>query len=127
MPLSERKNRALLPLLLLLAAHAAVAATPPDAEVAAANAARSAAARAQPRGPAAEMLAQAHARFAQAQDSMVRRKYKDAIRLADEARAGADRALAAARLANARDEVEDKTTRNVDLRRQLLVKPGATP
>jgi hypothetical protein len=73
------------------------------------------------------MLAEAQARFAQAQDAMVRRKYKDAIRLADEARAGADRALAAARLANARDEVEDKTTRNVDLRRQLLVKPGATP
>jgi hypothetical protein len=127
MPLSERKNRVLLPLLLLLAASVAVAATPPDAEVAAANAALSAAARAQPRGPAADMLAEAQARFAQAQEAMVRKKYKDAIRLADEARAGADRALAAARLANARDEVEDKTTRNVDLRRQLLVKPEATP
>jgi len=127
MPLSERKNRVLLALLLLLAAPMASAATPPDAEVAAANAALAAAARAQPRGPAAAMLADAQSRFAQAQDAMVRKKYKDAIRLADEARAGADRALAAARLANARDEVDTKSARNVDLRRQLLVTPGATP
>ena len=53
------------------------------------------------------------------------RKYKDALRLADEARAGADRALAAAQLDSARAEVESRTARNADLRRQLLVLPGS--
>ena len=43
------------------------------------------------------------------------------------ARAGADQALAAAELDAARAEVDAKTTRNVDLRRQLLVVPGVRP
>jgi hypothetical protein len=93
--------------------------------MAAAAAALAAAERAHPRGPAADVLADAQSRYAQAQDAILRRKYKDAVRLADEARAGADRALAAARLANARDALDEKTARNADLRRQLLVVPGA--
>jgi hypothetical protein len=124
MTLSERKSALILGLLLSLAAFGtATAATPPDAELNAAGMAIAAAVRAQPRGPAADALAEAQSRYGQAQDAMARRKYKDALRLADEARAGADRALAAARLDAARADVDAKTTRNVDLRRQLLVVP----
>jgi hypothetical protein len=72
------------------------------------------------------VLADAQSRYAQAQDAILRRKYKDAVRLADEARAGADRALAAARLATARDEVDAKAARNADLQRQLLVSPAVS-
>lgn len=125
MPLSERRNRAVFVLLLACATAASASTPPPDAEMAAASAALAAAARANPRGPAADALADAQARFAQAQDALGRRKFKDAVRLADEARAGADRAQASARLANARDEVDAKTARNADLRRQLLVMPEA--
>lgn len=124
MTLSERKNSLFLGFCLLAAAVGpAFAATPPDAELTAAGTALAAAERAQPRGRAAEALADARGRYAQAQEAMTRRKYKDALRLADEARAGADRALAAAKLDAARAEVDAKTTRNVDLRRQLLVVP----
>lgn len=95
--------------------------------MAAASAAIASAERASPRGPAADALAQARERFAQAQQAMGRKKYRDASRLADEARAMSDLALAKARLVNARMEVEEKTTRNADLRRQLLVLPAGRP
>ena len=111
----------------VLLAGSAVAATPPDAEMAAAGAAIASAERAQPRGPAADVLANARGRFAQAQDAMARKKYRDALRLAEEARAVADLALAKARLVNARIEVEEKAARNADLRRQLLVLPESQP
>ncbi len=125
MALSDRKNALSLALLLLAGGSgSAWAATPPDAEVNAAGAAVAAAERLQPRGAAADVLADARSRYVQAQDALSRRKYKDALRLADEARAGADQALATAELDAARADVDAKTTRNVDLRRQLLVVPG---
>ncbi len=109
---------------ILLLAGTVAAAPPPEAEIAAAGAAIASAERSQPRGPAAETLAQAQARFAQAQDAMGRKKYRDAVRWAEQARAIAELAQARARLVNARIEVDEKTTRNADLRRQLLVLPA---
>lgn len=113
--------------LMLLACGTAIAATPPDAEMAAAATAMAAAERLQPRGDAADTLAQSRDRFTRAQQAMARRKYRDAASLADESRASADLALAQARLARARMDLDEKAARNADLRRQLLVLPGKTP
>ena len=55
---------------------------------------------------------------------MARRKFRDAARLAEEAQAAAELALAQARHAAARIEVEAKQSRNAELRRQLLVLPA---
>ncbi|WP_081644696.1 DUF4398 domain-containing protein [Arenimonas oryziterrae] len=121
MTLSHRKIY--LVLALLAASAVAFAATPPTAEMAAAQAAIASAERAQPRGEAAQALDEAHQLYAQAQAAMAKKKYKDALRWADEAHASADLAGARARLANARIEVEEKSARNADLRRQLLVVP----
>ena len=107
-----------------IALGVASAAEPPDAQMIAASAAISAAARLEPQGPAADLLAQARARYGQASDAVARRKYKDAVRFADEARAIADQAYARARLANARAEVEEKAAGNADLRRQLQMQPA---
>lgn len=111
----------------LLLAGTAIAVTPPDAEMAAAGAAIASAERAQPRGAAADILVQARNAYVQAQDAMAKKRYRDAQQLAEEARAIADQALAKARLANARIEVEEKSARNADLRRQLLVAPENGP
>jgi len=54
---------------------------------------------------------------------MARKKYRDAAQLADEARAIADLALANAQLVNAQDGFDERSARNADLRRQLLVQP----
>ena len=78
-----------------------------------------AAERIQPAGPAADLLAQARARYGAASDAVGRRKYKDALKLADQARALAVQAGARGRLLQARAEVEEKINRNADLRRQL--------
>ena len=99
------------------------AAEPPEPQMTSASLAISAAARLEPQGPAADLLAQARQRYGMASDAVGRRKYKDAIRLADESRAIADQAAARARLINARAEVEEKRARNADLRRQLQMQP----
>jgi hypothetical protein len=117
MTLSERILGALLAFSLCFGV--ATAAEPPDAQMTSASLAISAAARLEPQGPAADLLAQARQRYGLASEAIGRRKYKDAIRLADEARAIADQASARARLGNARAEVEEKQGRNADLRRQL--------
>lgn len=104
-----------------------LAAAPPDAEMAAAAVAIANAQRAEPRGAAAEALVAAQDRFAQAQASIGRKKYKDALRLAEEAHASADLALARARLVLAQAELDEKAARNADLRRQLLVLPENRP
>lgn len=122
MTLSRRNFQ--LAALFLLASAAAAAAPPPDAEMAAAGTAIANAERVQPRGPGADALARAREHFSLAQDAMARKKYRDAVRLAEEARALGDLALARGRLLNAQAEVDEKTTRNADLRRQLLVLPG---
>ena len=114
-------------LLLGLLLPPAFAADPPDAAMLAASQAISTAERAQPAGPAAELLAQARLRYGEASDAIARRKHKDALKLADQARALATQAGARARLVQARAEVEDKTNRNAQLRRELQMAPGAQP
>ena len=106
-------------LVLALSIGAASAADPPEAAMAAASQAIGAAERLEPRGPAADQLAEASHLYGMAGDAMSRRKYKDALRLAEQARAKADQAAARARLIAARAEIEEKTARNADLRRQL--------
>ena len=125
MTLSERILSVVL--LLGLGLSPAFAADPPDAAMAAASQAIAAAERQQPAGPAGELLAQARAREAQASDAVARRKYKDALKLADQARALAAQAGARARLDAARAEVDEKTARNAELRRQLQMTPGVQP
>ena len=125
MTLSERILSAVL--LVGLVLPPAFAADPPDAAMAAASQAIAAAEQRQPAGPAGDLLAQAQARYAQAGDAIMRRKYKDALKLADQARALAVQAGARARLDAARAEVEDKTNRNAGLRRQLQMAPEARP
>jgi hypothetical protein len=105
----------------------AFGATAPDAELAAAGAAVAAAEALQPRGGAGAKLDEARDLLAQAQAAAARRKYRDAARLATEAQAAAELAQASAKLAAVRLEVEDKQTRNAELRRQLLVLPGGNP
>lgn len=102
----------------------ALAASPPSAEMAAAEAAIAAAERAQPRGSAEQALLEARDQYARAQAALGRKKYKEAQRFALQATAGADLALARARLATALQEVEEKSTQNAELRRQLLLQSG---
>ena len=99
------------------------AAEPPEAQMTSASLAISAAARLEPQGPAADLLAQARQRYGLASEAFGRKKYKDAIRLADEARAIADQSAARAQLTHALAEVEEKQARNADLRRQLQMQP----
>jgi len=114
-------------LLLGLLVSPAFAADPPDAAMIAASQAIAAAERSEPQGPAADLLVQARSRFGQASDLLQRRKYRDALKLADQARALAVQSSARSRLHQARAEVEDKTNRNAELRRQLEMGPGARP
>jgi putative intracellular protease/amidase len=122
---SPRKIYLLLPTLLL--AGAALAAPPPDAEMAAAQAALTGAERSQPSGTAAQMLDEARQNFVLAQAAMDKRKFKDARNLADRTTAAADLATAMARLAALRQEVDTKAARNAELRRRLLVVPESQP
>jgi len=121
MTLSNRKIH--LTLALLAVSAVAFAADPPTAEIATADAAIAAAARTNPRGDAAQTLDEARQLQAQAQGLMAKRKYKDALRLSESATATADLAAARARLASARMEIDEKSARNAELRRQLLVVP----
>jgi hypothetical protein len=114
-------------LLLGLACPPVFAADPPDAAMLAASQAIASAERIQPAGPAADLLGQARARYGAASDAVGRRKYKDALKLADQARALAVQASARARLQQARADVEEKTNRNAGLRRQLQMAPGGRP
>jgi uncharacterized protein involved in exopolysaccharide biosynthesis len=112
------------PLLVTLAwAGATWAAPPPDAEMAAAQAALSDAERSQPQGDAAAALDDARQNFGLAQAAMAKKKYKDARALAERTEAAADLASALAKLAGLRQEVDTKAARNADLRRRLLVVP----
>ena len=123
MTLSERIGLVLL--LSGLVFGSAFAADPPDAAMIAASQAIGAAARSEPQGPAADLLARARELYGQAADAVARRKFKDAQRLADQARAVAAQAEARSRLIRARSEVEEKQARNADLRRQLQMQPEA--
>ena len=123
MTLSERIGLVLL--LSGMACGLALAADPPDAAMVAASQAISSAVRSEPQGPAADLLAQARELYGQAADAIARRKFKDAQKFADQARAVAAQAEARARLIRARSEVEEKQARNADLRRQLQMQPEA--
>jgi len=121
MTLSHQKIH--LALALLAFSALAFAADPPTAEIAAADTAIAAAASTNPRGDAALTLDEARQLQAQAQGFLAKRKYKDALRLAEAATATADLAAARSRLASARMEIDEKSARNAELRRQLLVVP----
>ncbi len=123
MTLSARKL--FLATALAMASTGVAAAPAPEAEMAAAQAAIASAERARPRGTAGETLAAARDLLAQAQAALERRKHRDALRLAEHATVVADLARARAVRVNAQIEVDEKTARNVELRRQMLVVPGA--
>ena len=123
MTLSERIPAIFL--LFGLACGPVFAADPPDAAMIAASQAISAAARSKPQGPAADLLARARDLYGQAADAVARRKFKDALHLADQARAVAAMAEARSRVIRARAEVDEKQARNADLRRQLQMQPEA--
>jgi acyl carrier protein phosphodiesterase len=107
--------------LILLCSANTWAAEPPTFELQAAQVSIAQAQRLSPRGSAAQSLQEAASYFAQAQALVAKKKYKDAIVMANRAQAMADLASAQARLANARMEVDEKAARNEDLRRQLLI------
>ena len=121
----ENFQRPLLFLALMLVAQVVHAIAAPEAEIAAAAAAIAAAEHAQPRGQAAGELDQARNLLAQAQAFVTKRKFRDAVGMANQAQALAALAQARARQAQAQQEVDEKTARNADLRRQLLVLPAA--
>lgn len=105
----------------LLANSSVWAVEPPTAELSAAQMAIAQAERATPKGTAAQSLQVAKSTFAEAGALNDKRKYKDAASLAYRAQVMAELAKAQAELANARMEVDEKSARNADLRRQLLV------
>lgn len=102
-----------------------VAVSLPDAQMANAQAAIASADRAHPQGAAAQALSEARQQYFLAQNAFERKKYRDAERFAEQAQASASLALARARLSSARQAVDEKSVRNAELRRQLLVLPEA--
>lgn len=94
---------------------------PSTVELAAAQTAIVQAERLSPKGTAAQRLVTAKTLFAEAQTLSGKRKYREAVSLAYRAQVSAELAKAQAALANARLEVDEKSARNADLRRQLLV------
>jgi hypothetical protein len=105
----------------LLASTSVWAAEPPIAELSAAQMAIALAERASPKGTAAQSLQIAKSTFAEAKALNDKRKYKEAAGQAYRSQVMAELAKAQAELANARMEVDEKSARNADLRRQLLV------
>lgn len=108
-----------------LALPVARAATAPDAELAAAAAGIAAAERLKPTGEPAQYLDRARTHLGQAQQLATKRNFRDALTLAQAAQAEAALAQARARQMQAQQDVDEKTARNADLRRQLLVLPEA--
>ena len=108
-------------LLLLLASATVLAAEPPVMELSTAQTAITQAERLSPRGTAAQSLESAKSQWSEARALSDKRKYKDASTLAKRAQVLAELAKAQAELANARLSVDEKSARNADLRRQLLI------
>lgn len=107
--------------LLLLASTTVWAAEPPVAELSAAQAAIAQAERLSPRGTSGQSLQAAKSQLAEAQTLSDKRKYREAASAAYRAQVTAELAEAQAELANARMAVDEKSARNADLRRQLLI------
>ena len=105
----------------LLTSTSVLSAEPPTAELSAAQTAIVQVERLSPKGTAAQSLVAAKQQFADAQALNGKRKYREAGSLAYRAQITAELAKAQAQLANARLEVDEKSARNADLRRQLLV------
>ena len=94
---------------------------PPAAELSAAQIAITQAERTSPKGIAAQSLQAAKSAFTEAQALNSKRKYREASTAAYRAQVIAELAKSQAELAQARMEVDEKSARNADLRRQLLV------
>lgn len=107
--------------LFLLAGTTVWAAEPPVAELSAAQVAIAQAERLSPRGTSAQSLQAAKSQLVEAQALNDKRKYRDAGNAAYRAQVIAELAKAQAELANARLAVDEKSARNADLRRQLLI------
>jgi len=107
--------------LFLLVSTTVWAVEPPVTELSAAQTAIVQAERLSPRGTAAQSLEAARSQLASAQALSEKRKYRDAADLARRATVMAELAKAQAELANARLSVDEKSARNADLRRQLLI------
>lgn len=105
----------------LLVSATVWAAEPPVSELSAAQTAINQAERQSPRGTSAQSLQAAKVLLREAQALSDKRKYRDAQNLANRAQVTAELAKAQAELANARIAVDEKSARNADLRRQLLI------
>lgn len=108
-------------LLFLLVSVPVLAAEPPTAELSAAQVAIAQAERLSPQGTSAQSLQAAKSQLAEAQLLSDKRKYREAGSAAYRAQVIAELATAQAELANARTAVDEKSARNADLRRQLLI------
>lgn len=124
MPLATGKPL-ILCIALLLAPALSAQSPPVEQEVAAARAAVTRAEARKPVGQALQDLQKAQAELAQAEQFLAKRKSRDAARTAQRAEALADLSAAEMRRVEARRAVDDKTARNSNLRRELLVVPGA--
>jgi len=100
-----------------------LAAEPLDGRMADAQAAIERAAQLPMRGNSVEMRNEAQRLLALARESALARKGKDAILHANEAGAAAELAVARYRYNLLRYEIENKTSRNTQLRRRMLVLP----
>jgi len=107
--------------LFLLVSTTVWALEPPTAELSAAQTAVALAERQSPRGTSAQTLQAAKSQLAEAQALNDKRKYREAGVAAIRAQVTAELAKAQAELAKARMEVDEKSARNADLRRQLLI------
>ena len=107
--------------LFLLVSPTVFAAEPPTAELSAAKTAVDQAERLSPRGTSAQTLQAARTQLAEAQGFNDKRKYREAGIAAISAQVTAELAKAQAELAKARMDVDDKSARNADLRRKLLI------
>jgi hypothetical protein len=125
MTLSKRKIHFLCASLLFLSISGAQAAAQQD--VAAAKAAVNRAAATNPVGEAAQSLQAAQQSLAESAQLLAKRKERDATRAAQRAEALADLASVQMRWVQARRDVDDKSARNANLRRELLVVPGGRP
>ncbi|MEO8002766.1 MAG: DUF4398 domain-containing protein [Arenimonas sp.] len=107
--------------LFLLVSTSVWAVEPPTAELSAAQTTVAQADRLSPRGTSAQTLQAAKSQLAEAQAFNDKRKYRDASTAANRALVTAELAKAQAELAKARMDVDEKSARNADLRRQLLI------
>lgn len=116
---STRKIHRWLAVLGLLVLAACASTPEPRAELEAADRAIMAAREVRAEQYAQEPLRRARIRLEAAREAMSQRKYAQAAELAAQAEADADLAAAQSRLLAWRQDVQDKTQRNAELRRSL--------